>query len=805
MSNIFLSRAHKKNEPSSQKPHTPSGYKRKKQTFKRIGWGLFFAVSATIFCSFLAYLYIIISGEQTLKSNIGKMKTNRPSKVYDRNNNYIGELSLLKSEPADSEEIPDLLKSAFIATEDRRFYEHPGVDLLSVGRAIVEDLRHASLKQGGSTLTQQLARNVFLSSEKTFLRKATEMSIAMALERNYTKDQIIQLYLNKIFFGHGCYGVKAASSYYFGITHLKELKLWQIATLAAMPKGPSKYNPISDSKRSKERRKVVLDLMYEQKFITKEQRDEANKVEYNYTPPKHVQKHIVYMDYVLQEAQKITGKTKDELHTGGYQIYTYLDQKAQTQMERVFSDERMFEKSRDNQIVQGAMIIMNHEEGSIVALHGGRNYKKQDLNRATQIKRQPGSSFKPIVSFAPALESGKFDIHSTLSNEKQCFGKYCPNNLDRKYFKGMSMREAITNSANIPAVWTLQQIGVKTGYRFAKSLGISLTEGDRNLSIALGGLEQGTNVLEMARAYSTFANLGQYQEAYCIKKIENINHNIEYEHKPERIRVMSEKNAYIMTQLMQDVIRKGTGKTAQLSRPLAGKTGTTQSGLKGLENCNRDIWFVGYTPEWTGAVWMGYDRTDSKHVLRETSNRAATFFRTVMEPALKGVPVKTFKKPADIDMSEFEVDLNKEETVVRDLTATYSSDQQSVQLTWQSSKSSNVKYRVYRKESSQANYSVVVDGISACSTPDLSVLSGLTYEYYVVAYTKGEECKRSNVVKVTTTHKSASDRLIFPEDANEEWIDPVAPQPDRTLKNDAENPSINSSEDQDYTEKNEFQ
>lgn len=330
------------------------------------------------FCALGGYLFIMLNGQKLLEENQGKLTVNPPTQIFDRNANLIGELALEKSDPVEYEDLPKLLITAFVATEDKRFFDHKGVDFWSIGRAAVKDIAARSMVEGGSTITQQLAKNIFLTRDKTFFRKATEVSIAVALENKHTKEEIITMYLNRIPFGGTIYGIKAASIRYFGESNLNKLELWQIATLAAMPKGPSRYNPLRNPELSKERRAVVLQLMYDQKAITKEQMDEAKAVDYNYTPPESSkQRYQAFIDYAIDEAEDKFGLTEDDLNIGGYKIYTTMDKHAQETIEDAFADSDNFEKSVDDELVQGSMTIINQENGSIVALMGGRNYEKK--------------------------------------------------------------------------------------------------------------------------------------------------------------------------------------------------------------------------------------------------------------------------------------------------------------------------------------------------------------------------------------------------------------------------------------------
>jgi penicillin-binding protein 2A len=752
---------------SNSKSKSKSKKKKKFLTKKRVLWSLFFATALAIFCALGGYLFIMLNGQKLLLENQDKLTINETTKIYDRNAVLIGELSLEKSDPVEYEKIPKLLINAFVATEDRRFFEHSGVDLWSIGRAAVKDIAARSMVEGGSTITQQLAKNIFLTRDKTFFRKATEVSIAVALENEKSKEEIITMYLNRINFGGTIYGIKAASIRYFGKSDLNDLKVWQIATLAAMPKGPSRYNPLRNPELSKERRAVVLQLMYEQGYITEQQRDEAKVVDYNYKPPETKQRYQAFIDYAVNEAEDKFGLSEDDLNIGGYKIYTTMDKHAQETVEDAFADSSNFEKSVDDELVQGSMTIVNQENGSIVALLGGRNYEKKGYSRVDGSRRSPGSAFKPIVSYAPALETGKFTMNSTLSNVKQCFSKYCPTNL-HGYSGSISMSDAIQKSENIPAVWLLNEIGVNTGFKFAKKLGIGLEDEDKNLSLALGGMSKGTNTMEMAQAYSAFANGGELREAYSIKSISNSSGETVYKANTNAERVMSKETAYQMTEMMQKVVESGTGKKARISRPVAGKTGTTQSGYSGISS-NRDVWFVGYTPEWTAAVWMGYDKPSKKHLLKNSSPLAAAFWGKVMEEALRDVPKKSFPQLDNAIASEPAATPDTVQTV-SGLTATYDPSTMTVNLSWKAVPVSGVEYRIYRRETSEADFSSLLNTVTT-SAGDFSALPGLAYEYYVTSYDPAlkVESEPSNVVTI-----SVQDELPTPEPTLEPTPTPEA-------------------------------
>ncbi|MFB6363293.1 PBP1A family penicillin-binding protein [Paenibacillus elgii] len=762
--------------PKEKKPTSSAKPKKKKKKItlgKVLAWTFVVGALAAI-CGMGVYIFVLVNGANILRDNIGKLNFSEASIIYDAGGNEAGVLKVENRENVDPAEIPALLKQAFIATEDQRFEQHQGVDLFSVGRALVKDVVARSMVEGGSTITQQLAKNVFLSSDKTFFRKATEMSIALALEREYKKDEIITSYLNRIYFGNRAYGVKAASKAYFGVSNLNDLKLWQMATLAAMPKAPNTYNPISNPDKSKDRRAVVLKLMEEQGYITGAQRAEAAAAEYVPQANTAKSQYQTYIDYVLKEARDMYKIEEDDLLRGGYKIYTTLDPNAQQIMEQTYANDKLFQKDGPEQKMQSSMVILNNEDGGIVAMIGGRDYVTRGLNRAVAQPRQPGSSFKPLVAFAPAIETGKYNPYSRLPDVQKSYNGYSPRNYDGVYRGEVSMFDAVKKSMNLPAVDLLNQIGVKTGIDFVKKLGIELDDkNDRNLAIALGGLNKGVTTLQMARAYSAFPNNGNLPTAHAITKIVAGDGNVT-PFKGETKSVMSAKTAWYMTQLMQGVVEPGgTGTAAKFNRPVAGKTGSTQLDIKGLEKYNRDLWFVGYTPEWTAAVWMGFDKTDSKHYVSMSSGSAGVIFKEVLQKALTKRPMTSFKRPDGIK------DLTAPPKGIADLKAEHvvMGGNSKVQLKW-SGVGDNITYQIFRKDSKMSDFPA--EPVESTTTTDFSeyISQPDTYEYVVVPYNAENNTTggRSNVasVKVDVVGGNPLDPLHPGTDPNGK-LDPNSP------------------------------
>lgn len=704
--------------------------------------------AAGVICALIGYMVIIYNGQKIYNENKDKMEMMEASILYDTSDKEFAVLARQNRELVDKKEIPKMLADAFIATEDRRFQQHAGVDFWAIGRALVKDIIARSAVEGGSTITQQLAKNLFLDFDKTFFRKGTEMSIALALEENLDKDEIMELYLNRIYFGEGAYGVKAASKLYFGKSNLNDLELWEMATLAALPKAPTTYSPMRNPDKSKERRAVVLKLMFDQGYITEDEKNKAQAVEYTAQPGK-TDEFQAYKDYVIQEAAAKFKLEEEVIRRGGYKIYTTLNPDAQRIMDQSFSNAKLFQKDGPEQKMQGGMVILDNKDGGIVAMSGGRDYAVKGLNRALA-ERQPGSSFKPLIVYAPAIElqGDKYNPYSLLNDEQKSYGSYSPRNYDGVYQGQVTMFEAVRKSINAPAVWLLNEIGVKKATDFVGKLGIQLDgKNDNNLAIALGGLTKGVSPLAMAQAYSAFPNNGVIHTAHSIRKIEDSGGTVT-EAKVDNTKVMSPKTAYYMTELLKTVVDSGTGTAAKLNRPAAGKTGTTQLDLKGLEKNNRDVWFVGYTPEWSAAVWMGFDKTDTKHyVLPSSGGLAAGMFRDVLNKAMAKMPVKQFAKPDDVS------DLKEPPKTVTNLTAEYVKDAlPKVKLAWSAEENNDIgAYQIFRKEAKEADFRQIGElAKGTMEIMDIAIRAGETYEYYVVPYNtmSSQAGEKSNVATV---------------------------------------------------------
>jgi len=488
---------------------------------------------------------------------------------------------------------------AFISAEDARFFEHEGVDVIRIAGAIVADIKAGSYVQGASTISQQLIKLSHLTSEKTISRKAEEAALAYEMERQYSKEDILEMYLNYVYFGGGYYGIEAAAKGYFGV-HASDLTLDQSAMLAGILKSPSGYAPHINYAASINRRNNILRLMRDYGYITDDEKKQASAGRPTILHDKREEYSGYYTDAVTKSAAALMGITVDELIRGGYSIYSAMDSDIQHYCEEMFKNGELF-PAEDS---EAAIVVLEPSTGMVVAMVGGRSYTGGiSFNRATDIRRQPGSVIKPVIAYAPAFEYLNYTAADMILDEETTFADYTPSNYGNKYYGWVTVREAVTKSLNVPAVKTLSEVGVGRAKDFAKRCGIEFDDTDDSLALALGGFTYGVSPLQIAGAYSCFASGGIYNTPTLIKKITDRNGLTVYEYRQDSRRVMSEANAYILTSMLKSVVTEGTGhRLNTLDIPIAGKTGTV-----GLANGNRDAWMAGYTPEYTAVVWQGYD------------------------------------------------------------------------------------------------------------------------------------------------------------------------------------------------------
>lgn len=507
-------------------------------------------------------------------------------------------------------DIPLYVRNAFIAVEDTRFYEHKGIDVIRTIGAVLQSLQDGESIHATSSITQQLVKNTSLTGVKTISRKLQEAVMALKLEQVYTKDEILEMYLNYIPFGHGAYGIEAAAKVYFG-TSTSKLTIAQGAMLAGVIKAPTHYAPHLHMDKSIQRRNLVLSLMAEQGFITQQQKEKAQteevvladepKFEYGY-----------FTDMVLSEAQQILGNDSEELLSSGYRIYTTLDQGLQKQLETLFEDASNFPASQDGELCQAAMSIIDSNTSEIRAIMGGRSYEtRRGLNRALDMKRQPGSAIKPVLVYAPAMEKLGFTPTTMVLDEKGDFNGYVPKDFSDNYKGWVTVREALSDSLNLPAVRTLKQVGVEEAKLYASSVGIPFEDEDTGLTLALGGFTQGVSPLTLCNSFTPFANGGYYSYPSCIVKIEDSSGDIVYSRPKTKTNVLSKETAFLITSVLESAATNGTARRLKIDGvPIAAKTGTA-----GTSEGNRDAWTIAYNPDYTMCCWMGFDNADKARYL----------------------------------------------------------------------------------------------------------------------------------------------------------------------------------------------
>ncbi|HTZ16886.1 MAG TPA: PBP1A family penicillin-binding protein [Dissulfurispiraceae bacterium] len=690
-------------------------------------------IAAVLLLGSLAGVYFSLALGIPSIEELKKHDSSAGTKIYADDDSLIGEIKLQKGIYVPLSQIPDSLKNAVVAVEDSRFWKHSGIDYIGIGRALVKDMLHLSLKEGGSTITQQLAKVVFLSSEKTFVRKIKEAQLALKIEKELSKKEILELYLNRVLFGHGAYGVEMASRTYFG-KPVSRINVAEAAILAGLVKAPTTYSPFNDLVRAKERQAVVLSRMVEEGYLKPAEAEAAKRQPLNLSQARSATETFNYfIDYIKQYL--ITKYGEEEVYKGNIRVHTTLDKNAQVQAQRALqdglrdvdkrrgwrgpvgfkedakesgSDKASFTattgdisrgvvisvnakeavvKSRglDGKLlisdalwastildkstgkprtlknfkltdilkkgdvvlvrvkaisgksttfsleqepeVEGAVVAVDPATGYIRALVGGFSFTKSEFNRAILAQRQPGSSFKPII-YAAALENG-FTPASIFVDEPVSYpgaggNEWKPENYDRKYMGPTRLREALAYSRNIVTVKLVEAIGVDRVIELARSLGIQGAM-PRNFSIALGSTS--VTPLELTSAFAAFDNGGTKMKPIAIKYIADARGQIIESNQPEGTPVLTAAGSFLITSMMQDVIRYGTGMRANIGRPAAGKTGTS--------NDYKDAWFVGYTPDLAAGVWVGFDDMRRSLGSGEVGGRAAApiwqhFMRNVL-------------------------------------------------------------------------------------------------------------------------------------------------------------------------------
>lgn len=599
----------------------------------------------TVFICFTLFLYITLE-----LPDIRSLENYQPAQttlIYDHRGEVVERVFSENRVVVPLNRLPELLPAAFIAAEDARFYEHGGVDGWSIVRALVHNLRAGERRQGGSTITQQVARALLLSREKTYSRKIREAILAYRIDRRLSKDEILHIYLNHIFLGSGAYGVEAAAWTYFA-KPAAELNLAEISLLAGLPQAPSRYTPFRHYTLAKRRQAYVLNRMAEEGYITPTAARRAYIEPLLWAPSQvPAPENGYFLQQVKNQVEQRYGR--QALFEGGLHIYTSLDQELQqkaaaavTQGIQAWERRQRRGADRDEERPQAALLAMESNTGLVRAVSGGTDFNESQFNRAIQARRQPGSAFKPII-FAAALERGMTPADILEDEPLRLRGAgpgrtWEPKNFDNRFLGPTTLRDGLVYSRNILAVKILQETGIRPVIDLARRLGISSPLSD-NLSLALGSSE--LSMLELTTAYAALANGGIRRQPIFIKSIRDARGNLLEQARPENSRALDPRTAYQVTRLLEGVIKEGTGRGINsIGIPAAGKTGTTDRYM--------DAWFVGYTPELVTGVWVGFDRMVSLG-RNETGGRAAApIWLDFMEAAKPRLAGREFTRPEGV-------------------------------------------------------------------------------------------------------------------------------------------------------------
>jgi penicillin-binding protein 1A len=583
--------------------------------------GLIWIVAATgLFCGVTAGAFLALTRDLPQIQSLENYKPSAITRIYSADHVLLKELFVEKRDPVPLSQIPERLKTALLTTEDRRFYDHSGLAIKGILRAMIQNIRKGRFAQGASTLTQQLAKTLFLTPRKTLGRKLREAVLALQLERRYTKDEILSLYLNQIYFGSGAYGVASAARVYFN-KPVQNLTLAQCALIAGLPRAPTRYSPLINPDLAVKRRNIVLSQMLATGAI--DESDYLAAIEENLPDPQPKSEKSeapYFIEYIVDALEGIVGD--NQLYKSGLTVHTTLSFQYQKAAQEAVAkglaqlETRRIKNQLEEQQPQAALVSVNVSTGSIVAMIGGREATNAAFNRATTSRRQPGSAFKPIV-YALAIERGFQPFQKILDapvvfespSQKQ---EWQPQNFSQTYDGEICLRWALAHSKNIAAVRLLEKLSPSSVIQFGQTLGLR-TPLNPNLSLALGTSEVG--LLELTAAYAVFANQGKYIAPYGITEIVDAEGQTIWRAKPEQHIAMSRSGAAVITNMLEAVIQEGTGRKAEsLPGPLAGKTGTT--------NDYKDALFIGYSPQIVTGVWVGNDDASTLGP-QETGARAA--------------------------------------------------------------------------------------------------------------------------------------------------------------------------------------
>jgi penicillin-binding protein 2A len=603
-----------------------------------------------------AYLFYLAktANVKTLKSSLSAK-----TEIYDDKGAEAGYLFGQKGTYVKLDGISQHIQDAVISTEDKTFYKNRGVDVFGIFRAAVRNILHGGIAGGGSTITQQLAKNAYLTQKQTWDRKARELFLAFEINKKYSKQDILAMYLNNAYFGNGIWGVEDAAHKYFGKS-ANDVNIGEAAILAGLLKGPEIYNPINYPQNAKYRRDTVLQLMVNNKKLSQKEADDEASIaitsQSHYVAlKKDNYKYPSFFDAVISEAEKKAKISEQDILIKGYKIYTTLNQKYQNVMQDFYADADNFPQAQDGQVAQSATVAMDPETGGVQALVGEvgdpEKHVFRSFNYATQSVRSPGSAIKPLVVYTPAIQQG-YKMGEMLPNNEKILQEIAQmpefdqaehtTNYSNTYSADTPMYQALAQSLNIPAVYLESKIGLSKAFNTGKKFGLPLQEKDRYYGLALGGLARGVSPWTMTQAYGTFGNSGEMIEAHLINKIVDATGDVVYEANPEVRAIVSKRTAMKMTSMMLGTFSNGTGVSATpLGYKLAGKTGTTETSFDASKS--KDQWIIGYNPDVVITTWLGFEKTDENHYLKtDAAQRGSIIFRSIANGILPLTSKKTF-------------------------------------------------------------------------------------------------------------------------------------------------------------------
>ena len=612
-------------------------------------------ISALLIAGYVA-LNIYLSSLPPI-DNLRDFRPNIVTQFYSSDGEIIKTFTAYTYNKVELKDVPDYLKNAIIATEDKNFYHHKGYDLFGIIRSSIQNVIAMHTVQGASTITQQLARILFLSNERTLIRKVKELEVATRIEKTISKDKILEMYLNNVYLGAGAYGVEGAAKTYFN-KKLNQLTLPELALIAGLPQAPSVYNPYNNKDLAKQRRNQVLKRMLTMKYISKDEYDKAidTEIKLSDVPQLYTTNKAPYFsDYVIKELEKL-GFPETDVINGGYKVITTLDSKAQEKAnEAILANMKSYGLTKKSQ--QAAVFSFSPIDGKILVYAGGKNYGESQYDRVTQAIRPPGSAFKPIV-YAAAMEKG-FSPNDIVDDSPITISKWSPRNYGNKYRGKIPIYKALMISSNVCAARVIKEVGIHSVIQLARVLGIT-TPLEKDYTISLGS--NGVKLFEFVRAYGAFANGGFIVEPYAIEKVEDSRGRVLYKASATKSsHQLSQNTAAQMTAMMKKVITNGTGTGANIGKPAAGKTGTTDD--------YRDAYFVGYTPDIVTGVWVGDDNNKQMHGLTG-GTIPAKIWKDIMLVATQKYGKKDFNYPeivlTDKSQDAQEIDAEDETEKIED-------------------------------------------------------------------------------------------------------------------------------------------